>query len=229
MALRGREGVVEGIDYRGVPVVAALRAVQGTPWKLVAKIDLKEVNAPLQRRAGMVLVIVLLAVAVAGGSMALLWRHQQAQLYQQRYEVERAHSEELKRSEASQQEARRQAEESLALFRTNNENAPVGFAFLDASFRYVHINQTMADINGIAREDHIGRTVEELLPLVWPHVEGLFRGILASGKPVVTVEISGETKARPGERPGPARRVTGWPAITRCISAGTSQPGSDSS
>ncbi len=45
-AVLGREGIVEGRDYRGVPVLAALRAIPDSPWFLVARMDLSEIYAP---------------------------------------------------------------------------------------------------------------------------------------------------------------------------------------
>ncbi|MCX7824265.1 MAG: hypothetical protein N2689_01745, partial [Verrucomicrobiae bacterium] len=51
MAVRGEVGVVEGVDYRFVPVVAVLRPVPGTPWFMVAKADREEVYASLRPRA----------------------------------------------------------------------------------------------------------------------------------------------------------------------------------
>ncbi|MBI4787802.1 MAG: cache domain-containing protein, partial [Chloroflexi bacterium] len=41
-AVRGYEGILAGIDYRGVPVWAAARAIPNSPWSLVAKIDAAE-------------------------------------------------------------------------------------------------------------------------------------------------------------------------------------------
>ncbi len=37
MAVRGRRGIVEGLDYRDVPVMAALAPVTGTDWYVVAR------------------------------------------------------------------------------------------------------------------------------------------------------------------------------------------------
>ncbi|HTY13162.1 MAG TPA: hypothetical protein VMD02_03125, partial [Candidatus Omnitrophota bacterium] len=48
MAVLGRTGVVEGKDYRGVPVVAAIRPVADTPWYVIAKIDRSEIYAPIK-------------------------------------------------------------------------------------------------------------------------------------------------------------------------------------
>lgn len=42
--------------------------------------------------------------------------------------------------------------------------APVGLGILDQEGRFVRVNETLATINGIPAEAHLGRSVEELLP-----------------------------------------------------------------
>ena len=51
-AALGEEGNVEGIDYRGVPVLGAVHAVPDSPWFLVARVDAAEVYAPMWERLG---------------------------------------------------------------------------------------------------------------------------------------------------------------------------------
>ncbi len=51
IALREENRVCEGLDYRGVPVVAAVRAVPDTTWVMVAKVDEAELYAPVRRQA----------------------------------------------------------------------------------------------------------------------------------------------------------------------------------
>lgn len=69
-AVSGKTGFVEGPDYRGVPVLAALRKVPGSPWSIVTKVDLSELRAPLREHA--------VVAAVFATSMLLLglfgWR-----------------------------------------------------------------------------------------------------------------------------------------------------------
>jgi PAS domain S-box-containing protein len=92
-AVRGAAGVVSGVDYRGVEVVAAARPVPGTGWALVAKEDLADVLAPYQERVRLY-VVALLGVALAvAGLLALL--SQQYRLRALRAE-ERALANELK-------------------------------------------------------------------------------------------------------------------------------------
>jgi PAS domain S-box-containing protein len=47
---------------------------------------------------------------------------------------------------------------------------PVGFCVFDMKRRYVYVNQALADSNGLAIADHIGRTVSEILPIIGPEV-----------------------------------------------------------
>ncbi|MBU4460726.1 MAG: cache domain-containing protein [Verrucomicrobia bacterium] len=60
LAALGREGVIDGTDYRGVPVVAALRTVPDSPWFLVARMDADEVYRPLRERLWIVIAMVAL-------------------------------------------------------------------------------------------------------------------------------------------------------------------------
>ncbi len=47
-AVKGQEGIMEGRDYRGVPVLSAARKIPDTDWFLVAKVDQAEIYAPIR-------------------------------------------------------------------------------------------------------------------------------------------------------------------------------------
>jgi PAS domain S-box-containing protein len=87
-AVLGVQGNVEGPDYRGVPVFAAVRAVPDTPWFLVAKLDAAEVRAPIERRSLLLIAATLSLILLAGAGVFVLWRRQQLQFYRARYEAE---------------------------------------------------------------------------------------------------------------------------------------------
>jgi PAS domain S-box-containing protein len=89
MAARGEKGIVEGVDYRGIPVIAALAHVPDSPWFLVAKLDAEELYAPIHERFLLMVVFLTLSVWAAGISVVLIWRNQQARFYRRQYEVER--------------------------------------------------------------------------------------------------------------------------------------------
>ena len=87
--LRGETQVLEGSDYRGVPVVATGRAVPGTSWAMVAKMDRQEIYAPLRRRL-VAAVSVLSALLLSGALLvALLWRQRDAQFLKQELALEK--------------------------------------------------------------------------------------------------------------------------------------------
>ena len=74
MAVQGRQGNVEAVDYRGVPVLAALRPVPGTAWYLIAKIDAEEVGEPIRRRSILLGVTAVSLILAAGALMLILWQ-----------------------------------------------------------------------------------------------------------------------------------------------------------
>lgn len=115
----------------------------------------------------------------------------------------RACSQALLRAEqvAAEREARRSAEDANALLDTIIVTAPEGFALFDRDLRYVRVNEALARINGVPAEDHIGRTLQEIVPDVPAegHIEPL-RRVLETGEPVDDIEVTGTTAADPGTR-----------------------------
>jgi len=78
MAVRGISSVADGVDYRGVPVVAEMRAVAGTPWFVVSKVNRDELFAPVYRLKQWSTNLGLGFVG-AGGLLGFFWlRGQQA-------------------------------------------------------------------------------------------------------------------------------------------------------
>jgi PAS domain S-box-containing protein len=78
-AALGYEGTFEGVDYRGVPVVAVTRGVPGSPWFVVAKVDREEVLAPLRQRTRYVAMFFGLAGLALIAGIVLLWSRQAAE------------------------------------------------------------------------------------------------------------------------------------------------------
>jgi PAS domain S-box-containing protein len=88
-------------------------------------------------------------------------------------------------------------EQQLNAFFTD---APAGLVLLDKHLRYVRINNRVAEINGVPVKDHLGKTVQEVLPQFAPVIEPLLQKVLATGKPILNRELSGEKPGRPGVR-----------------------------
>ncbi|HSB21170.1 MAG TPA: ATP-binding protein [Anaeromyxobacteraceae bacterium] len=77
-AALGRTGVVQGVDVRGTPVLAAIRPVPGTDWKLVTRKDVSEAEAPMQAPFTAIASLVALLLAAAGVMLLLWWRGERA-------------------------------------------------------------------------------------------------------------------------------------------------------
>ena len=81
-AVLGQEGIAQGVDYRGVPALGAVRAVPDSPWFLVAREESAEVYAPLRARGWQTAAFLAALLAVAGAGLGLVWRQQRLHYYQ---------------------------------------------------------------------------------------------------------------------------------------------------
>jgi len=98
---------------------------------------------------------------------------------------------------AERQRSQHLTAESLALLDTLQRHAPIGIAFMDRDGRYQRVNDELAAIDGVPADAHLGRTIAEIVPAIWPQVEPIYRRVLA-GESILKVEVRGETPARPG-------------------------------
>jgi len=79
--------------------------------------------------------------------------------------------------------------ERLAQLQAVYDGAPVGLAFLDRNLRYVSLNRRLANMNGRPMSEHLGRTVPEMIPELFPTVEPYIRRAL-KGESIPGVEIT---------------------------------------
>lgn len=78
--------------------------------------------------------------------------------------------------------------------------APVGIAIFDEQMRYLQINKSLADLNGLPVSEHLGKTIGEILmPELVPQVEAIVQQVLRTREPILGIEASGESPAYPGE------------------------------
>ena len=88
MGLRGEKVRGEGVDYRGVRVVTAVRPVPDTPWVMVAKVDVAELYAPLRRETLTVGATALALLLASGLAITLVWRQHKEYCFQAQLEAE---------------------------------------------------------------------------------------------------------------------------------------------
>jgi len=84
----------------------------------------------------------------------------------------------------------------LAQLQAIYDGAPVGLCFLDRNLRYVSINRRLAAMNGSPVESYLGRTVQEMIPTVFPAIESYVHRAL-QGEVIEEVEFN-----RPANGPG---------------------------
>jgi PAS domain S-box-containing protein len=149
-AALGREGIWEGTDYRGVPVLAALRTVPGSPWALVARMDTAEVNAPVRNQLWQIVVLIGVLLLGAGAGVGLVWVSQRA-------------AAEMERQDAAA--ALRESEKLLSQF---VKHSPV-YTFIKevtpGRSRVLVASENFVDLTGLPGSQMIGKTMEELFPL----------------------------------------------------------------
>jgi PAS domain S-box-containing protein len=87
--------------------------------------------------------------------------------------------------------------ETLALLDSMLANAPIGFAFFDRKYRFVRVNQFLADMNGYSFALHLGRGVGGILPpAVAAKLERTIETVFQTGQPVRNLELTWESEPR---------------------------------
>jgi len=151
-AVLGQTGTRQGVDYRGVPVLAVALAVPDTPWFLLVKRDAAEAYAPMRKlfwQVWGVLAILLFGVAASAG---LVWRKYLDRVLRERTAVE----------------GQRLSEER---YRFLFENSMDGFAHCQmlyderdqpVDFIYLNVNRAFEQLTGL--QNVIGKRVTEVIP-----------------------------------------------------------------
>jgi PAS domain S-box-containing protein len=145
-AILGKTGIVEGVDYRGVPVLADIRVVPDSPWFLVAKVDIAEVYAPLRTRAWETLIFFCVLGIGAGTILGVLWREQRLRFFRAQHEKDEA----LRKSETQ--------------YRELIEHASDGIFIADANGKYIEVNSSGYTMLGYTREEILTKRISDMIP-----------------------------------------------------------------
>ena len=104
---------------------------------------------------------------------------------------------EARRAEMERRILDRESAETLQLLETLISAAPFGFAFVDREFRFVHLNENLAAVNGLTVAEHLGHTVAEIVPPLWPQLEPLYRQVLEGDQTVLDIEVDATERREP--------------------------------
>lgn len=81
MAVLGKEGIVEGINYNNKNVNAYINSIQGTPWYLVSEINNDEAFAPVIFRLWEIMTFVIVILLCFAFLLFFIWKSQQNNFY----------------------------------------------------------------------------------------------------------------------------------------------------
>jgi len=83
-----------------------------------------------------------------------------------------------------------EAQRSLALLDAILTSAPVAIGIWDRDIRYVRVNDALARLNNLPAEEHIGKTLRDVIPDLAPVLEPVYRSVIETGEPIVRHEAS---------------------------------------
>jgi len=145
-AVLGQEGIVEGTDYRGIPVIAFVCAVPDSPWFLVARMDTSEVYTPLKGKLWVTIILVGILLAGASAGVDLVSKQQLASFNRQKCEASKL----LMGSEEKYQ--------SLV------EATPDWIWEVDREEVYTYVSPKVMDLLGYQVSEVLGKTPFDLMP-----------------------------------------------------------------
>lgn len=145
-AVLGQSEVVEDVDYRGVPVVAALRRVPDTPWFMVAKVDKEELFAPIYQLKNWTTGLGLVFAMLSGG-LFFFW-----------YKGDQARYHELK----SQHDAAVERELLVKRYKYLTRYANDMIIVTDDTGRIIEVNERVELVMGYSRVELLQMNVVEL-------------------------------------------------------------------
>ena len=78
--------------------------------------------------------------------------------------------------------------------------APVGLAIVDDRLRYVQVNPRLATYHGVAEAEHLGQSIDAIVPNLAPLIDPLYRAVLATGQPLLERDLNVEMPPGSGQQ-----------------------------
>jgi hypothetical protein len=83
-----------------------------------------------------------------------------------------------------------QAQQSVGQLEAVLGSAPVGIGFWDTDIRYVRVNPALAELNRLSADEHLGKTLQEVIPNLADALEPVYRRVVETGEPLIRHEAS---------------------------------------
>jgi PAS domain S-box-containing protein len=143
-AVKGFSGIAEGVDYRGISVIGAVRHIPGTGWYLISKVDKSELDHEVNAQVLPMYLLVIIVISGLGAVFGWSVWHQRVRYYRMRYEAE-----------AEKLLIRKHFDYIL-------KYANDIILLLDRDLRIVEVNDRVLDTYQYTREELIGMNIRQL-------------------------------------------------------------------
>jgi diguanylate cyclase (GGDEF)-like protein/PAS domain S-box-containing protein len=147
-AVLGDSGPMEGVDYRGVAVVADLQPVPNTSWFMVTKVDRDEIFADLSNLRTITIIVVVLAMVLIFILAAYVFN------IRQRISLQRV------------LQAEKELSNSRLETRTILYGIGDGVIAVNQSGQITHMNPVAEQLTGWSEKDILGRPLEDIFNLI---------------------------------------------------------------
>ena len=144
-AVRGKTGILEGIDYRGAAVLAATGRVPNSPWFMIARIDISEVHEAIRSYFWLLIFLVGSLIVASGAGVWIIWQRQSREAARK----EMAAAEALKSSEEKFRKAFMTTPDAVAITRWSDG-------------LIIFVNPGFFVVTGYAPEDIDGKKMPDL-------------------------------------------------------------------
>jgi PAS domain S-box-containing protein len=104
-------------------------------------------------------------------------------------------------------------EEAASFLDSAVESAPLAVCFVDRDLRLLRVNAALAQHNGLAAEEHVGRAPRDVMPTIAQDLVPLVESVLASGEPISDAPVASSEASSDGSRQ--RWRVTAYPLRVR--------------
>jgi PAS domain S-box-containing protein len=142
MAVLGKKGGMRGTDYRGERVLADVRAVPDSPWRIVAKIDEAEAFAPMAGMKALTAAMAVCLIAAVGAALLLVAWKQKTKTIRERAVAAEALA------------------ESEAKYRLLADNTLDMIWKMDTDLKFTYVNPAIQNMFGFTQEEFTGSGLE---------------------------------------------------------------------